>query len=173
VIDGLRPEFRAEARRLLLWWVGQMPDDEHGGFRGEIGADDQPVRDAPKSIILNTRLLWFFSAMAAYLKSDEALAMAHRAVAYIRDHFFDPDHGGVYWLLDYKGGVIDGKKQAYAQAFAIYAFCEFYAATGDRSALATAQDLQDLIEARYWDGEYGGYIEALTVDWEPVGKKRL
>ncbi|MBW8880229.1 MAG: AGE family epimerase/isomerase [Asticcacaulis sp.] len=169
----LRHEARQEAKQLLRWWALKAPDDRFGGFWGEIDAHGQPVREAPKSAILNTRMLWFFSAMAAYLDSDESLLLAHRAANYIRSHFLDPDHGGVYWLVDHKGQVIDAKKQGYAQAFAVYAFAEYHKVTQDRACLDIARQIQGEIEERFWDRGNGGYIEAMSAFWYNVGDQRL
>ncbi|EGF91564.1 mannose-6-phosphate isomerase [Asticcacaulis biprosthecium C19] len=171
--DNLRIEARREAETLMRWWADRAPDEVNGGFHGEIDAAGQPVAEAPKSIILNTRLLWFFSATAVYLGSDEARALAERAYAYLRDHFLDPDHGGVYWLLDTKGQVIDAKKQGYAQAFAVYALAEYYGATGEPGALTLARHLQRDIEDRFWDPQYRGYVEALSAYWHPIDDPRL
>ena len=124
----LQQEARQEARAILDWWQANMPDG-NGGFWGEVSSDGEPVKDAPRAVILYTRLLWFFSAMASYLESAEALELAHRTAAYIRKFFVDPDHGGLYWQLDAKGQVIDAKKQGYAQAFGVYAFAEYYRVT--------------------------------------------
>ena len=171
-VRRLRQEAKAEARSIFGWWRTHMPDTADG-FHGEIDAEGRPVADAPRSIILYTRMLWFFSAMATYLKSDEALALAHRAAAYIRNHFIDPDHGGLYWLLDHRGQVIDAKKQGYAQAFGIYAFAEYVRATGDHAALGIARQLQRDIEERLWDAGSGGYIEAMSAYWRDPGDQRL
>ncbi|CAL4869435.1 Cellobiose 2-epimerase (plasmid) [Asticcacaulis sp. MM231] len=171
--ETLRKAARQEGESLMSWWASHMVDDVHGGFLGEVDAGGRPVLGAPKSAILNTRLLWFFSAMATWLHSDEALLLAHRAANYIRSHFLDPDHGGVYWLLDHRGQVIDAKKQAYAQGFAIYAFAEYYRATGDMAWLKIAHQLQRDIEERFWDHEHGGYIEAMSAYWQGVGDQRL
>ena len=172
-VKSLRHEVRVEARHLLRWWARRLPDEVNGGFLGELDADDQPVPDAPKSAILNTRLLWFFSAMATYLGSDDALHLAHRAAAYIRSHFIDPDHGGVYWMLDARGQVIDAKKQAYAQAFTVYAFAEYFRVSQDAAALATARQIQREIEERFWDDKDGGYIEAMSAFWYDPKDQRL
>ncbi|ESQ94012.1 AGE family epimerase/isomerase [Asticcacaulis benevestitus] len=170
---SLRDDARAEGLRLLDWWANHLIDEARGGFLGEIDADDQPVPEAPKGVILNTRLLWFFSAMADWSGDVRALDLAHRAAAYIRERFLDGEHGGLYWLLDAAGQPLDSKKQAYSQAFAIYAFAEYYHATRDAAALAFARDLQALTEARFWDEAQGGYIEALSRDWLPLSDQRL
>lgn len=169
---SLQQEARQEARAILNWWQTHMPDDGDG-FWGEVSADGAPVKDAPRAVILYTRLLWFFSAMADYLDAPEALGLAHRAAAYIRKHFLDPDHGGLYWLLDHKGQVIDARKQGYAQAFGIYAFSEYYRVTGEQAGLSIARRLQREIEERFWEPQHGGYIEALSAVWLPLGDQRL
>ncbi len=168
---SLRAEARAEAKRLLDWWAGHLVD-VRGGFYGEIDTHDRPVIDAPKSIILNTRLLWFFSAMARE-GDDRALILARRAADYIRANFHDAAQGGLYWLLTADGQPEDTRKQAYAQAFAVYAFAEYYQVSGDAAALDFACGLQRLIEVKYWDPECGGYIEALDRDWNPPADQRL
>ena len=140
-LDALHQAVRDEGAALLQWWSDHAVDETNGGFYGEIDSDDRPVKGAHKSLILNARLLWFFSAMASWLSSPDALGLAHRAAEYIRRYFRDGYQGGYYWMLDHKGQVVDAKKQAYGQSFVIYAFSEYYAATRDESALATAWDV--------------------------------
>lgn len=164
-LDTLRQEARAEADAILRWWSENAPDPS-GGFYGEIDASGQPVPGAPKAAILNARMLWFFAAAGG-------TTLAQRAADYLKAHLFDKEHGGVFWTVDAQGRTRDTKKQAYAQAFALYGFAEYYAATGDETALATARAMRDLIETRFWDAERGGYIEALTRDWAAVNDPRL
>jgi len=171
-VRRLRREAKAEARIILDWWRTHVPD-AGDGFHGEIDPEGRPVPEAPRSVILYTRLLWFFSAMATYFTSDAALELAHRAAGYIRRHFADPVHGGLYWRLDARGQVIDPKKQGYAQAFGIYAFAEYFRATGDQAALGIARQLQRDIEERLWDRSAGGYLEAMSTDWRDLGDQRL
>jgi mannobiose 2-epimerase len=171
-VRTLRREARAEAERLLHWWGANIADDADG-FHGEIGSDDKPVPAAPRSAILYTRLLWFFSAMGAHLKSDEALVLARRAADYLSNRFIDPDHGGLYWMLDARGQVIDARKHAYVQAFGVYAFAEHARVTNDKDSLKLARDLQREIEERFWDHQRGGYIEAMSAFWHEPGDQRL
>lgn len=171
--SALKPQCRAELLRLLRWWAEHALDADKGGFFGEIDGDDRPLADAPKSVILNTRLLWFFSAAGRHLASDEALALADIAAAYLKSHFLDLASGGVYWQLDASGRPLTTKKQAYAQAFTLYAFTAYHQASGDAAALTLAEELQDIIELRYWDRDQGGYIEALDAGWQPLADLRL
>ena len=53
------------------------------------------------------------------LKKPEYLETATRAKRYLIDRFYDPQYGGIYWELDYKGNPLDTKKQIYAIGFAI------------------------------------------------------
>ncbi len=170
---NLRLDARAEALRLLDWWANHLPDHENGGFYGEVDAHGQAVRAAPKSAILNARMLWFFSAMAQHLNSVDAQKLAGRAADYLRAHFLDPEYGGIWWLLDHKGNAIDTKKQTYAQAFTLYAFVEYYRASGDNDALRIARRLQVDIETHCWDRRRGGYIEALDTAWSGAVDQRL
>ena len=158
---------------ILRFWQERMVDREHGGFYGRIDANEVLHKDAEKGAILNARILWSFSAAYRVLKKPEYLQMATRAKDYIIDHFIDPEYGGVYWSVDYKGQPLDTKKQFYAIGFAIYGFSEYARATGDREALDYALQLYQCIEDHALDREYNGYIEATTRDWQPIADMRL
>ena len=123
--------------------------------------------------ILNARILWTFSAAYRVLGKSEYLKIATRAKRYFIDHFIDPEYGGVYWSLDYKGQPKETKKQFYAIGFAIYGLSEYVRATNDQKALKLAINLYHCIEEHALDREYNGYIEALTRDWQPIGDMRL
>ena len=47
-------------------------------FYGEVAADNLPVISASKGIILNSRILWFFSEVATELKTEEYRQAAQR-----------------------------------------------------------------------------------------------
>ena len=99
--------------------------------------------------------------------------MADRAFAQIRDRFFDPVYGGVYWSLDATGRPLDTKKQFYAIAFAVYGLAEYHRATGLREALELAAGLYRDIETHSLDVLKGGYREAAQRDWTPIADMRL
>ena len=174
LINRLRNEMHSELENNILpFWMNKMEDNEEGGFYGQITGEDELKPEASKGAILNARILWTFSSAYRLLKKPEYLETATRAKRYLIDRFYDPQYGGIYWELDYKGNPLDTKKQIYAIGFAIYGLSEYARATGDEEALAYAQQLFDVIEQHSFDSEQNGYVEALTRDWQPIEDMRL
>lgn len=147
--------------------------DPCGGFYGRRDGFDRLDGDAPKGAILNARILWTFSAAYRVIGNPEYLEMATRAKREIIDRFYDHKYGGIYWSIDADGKPLDTKKQFYALGFAIYGLSEYARATGDAEALDYAISLFRDIEAHSRDRVRGGYIEALSRDWQPLGDMRL
>ena len=171
--DRLKQEVLDElTTNILPFWLS-MQDQEHGGYYGQMRGDGTLVCDAPKGGILNARILWAFSAAYRVLRRPEYLEAATRAKDYILDHFVDREYGGTYWEVDHLGRPLDTKKQTYAQGFMLYGLSEYARATGDEEALQVALSLYDTIEKHAWDDEHGGYIEALTRNWQPMEDMRL
>jgi mannobiose 2-epimerase len=171
-------QLKAEMRQcveenILDYWLQHMVDQQHGGFYGRIDGHDNIDTTAPKGAVLNARILWSFAAAYRVLGKPEYLDAALRARDYLLNHFVDPVHGGVYWSVDYQGQPLDTKKQTYAIGFAIYGMSELARATGDRQALDCAVSLYRDIEAHAFDPIHGGYVEALTRDWQPIADMRL
>ena len=178
---------------ILRFWLDKMQDTENGGFYGRMDGHHQLHPEAEKGAILNARILWSFSAAyrvlstlnpqpsarpkdacaARTLNPQLYLDAATRAKDYFIEHFIDPEYGGVYWSLDYKGQPLDTKKQFYAIGFAIYGLSEYARATGDREALDYALQLYDCIEEHALDREHNGYIEACTREWGEIADMRL
>jgi len=168
-----RAAVEAELERIAGWWSRTLVDERDGGFLGEIDANGVAVPDANKGIVLNSRLLWFFSAMAAHGNRGDCRTLAVRAFDYLVRYFDDPDHGGAVWDLAHDGSVRNDKKQVYALCFCIYAFAEYFSASGDAAALDLARDYAELIESHAADPQYGGYFEAYARDWSPIDDYRL
>jgi mannobiose 2-epimerase len=158
---------------ILPYWIKKMPDQEGGGFYGQIDGRDQVVPGAPKGGILNARILWSFAAAYKRQRDPLYLEMATRARDYIFRYFFDEEHGGTYWCLKSNGEPMDTKKQIYSQAFFIYALSTYHMATGDKESLERAIALFRLIEERSFDGKRGGYFEAFTREWGEMADLRL
>lgn len=171
-LHGLSAEMKSELMRILQFW-GQAVDDEFGGFAGQISNSGQVNRNASKGAVLNTRILWTFSAAYRFSGDESYLKLAKRSYDYLLAHFWDKDHGGLIWETDYSGVPLDTKKQAYAQGFGIYAFSEYFLACENAESLEYAKELYFILEEHFKDREFGGYIEALSADWSPLKDMRL
>ena len=170
----LKSEVKEElVTNILPFWMTKMIDSQNGGFYGRIDGSGRVHEDADKGCVLNARILWTFSSAYRILKNPEYLKTAERSKDYLLEYFFDKEFGGVYWLLDYKGNIIDGKKQIYAQAFAIYGLTEYYRITNDKTCLDKAIDLFMLIEKQSYDDKLDGYFEAFSREWGNLDDLRL
>jgi len=173
-LELLRSETKAELiQNILPFWMNKMTDSVNGGFFGRIDGNGVIHPEADKGCVLNARILWTFSSAYRILKNPDYLKIAEKAKDYLLEHFFDKKHGGVYWLLDSNGEMKDGKKQIYAQAFAIYGLTEYYRATNDQSSLSKAIELFYLIEKYSFDSNLDGYFEAFSREWGEIDDLRL
>jgi cellobiose epimerase len=168
-----KKEVTDELFSVLAYWEEYAVDKENGGFYGSISNDNIPDATAPKGIVLNSRILWAFSAAAIYTREERYSELATRAFNYISRHFTDNEYGGVFWSVDNTGKVHDDRKQIYGLAFCIYGLSEYYRLTGNSMALHTAKQLFSQVEEHSVDRQKGGYIEALTRDWKPLQDLRL
>ena len=173
---------------IIPFWAG-LRDDEYGGFYGQVDFDHMVDKKADKGCILNSRIMWFFSA--AKLLFDEldrngtekeqhegyakysamCLDLAGHAYRFFREAFLDGEYGGVYWAVSFDGRPADTLKHTYCHAFAIYALAAYFDASGERAAFDTAMELADLIEEKCTDDV--GYLEAFNRDFTPARNDEL
>ena len=155
---------------IVPFWLN-LRDEEYGGFYGYMDYDLKLDKTAEKGCILNSRILWFFSAAARVTGRADLRAAADHAYRFMTEHCVDGENGGVYWSVTYDGKPLDTTKHTYNQAFAIYALSAYYRLTGEPKALALANELFHTIESHCTDA--GGYLEAFTVDWKPESNEKL
>ncbi|WP_044210528.1 AGE family epimerase/isomerase [Flammeovirga sp. OC4] len=158
---------------ILKYWLENTKDTKNGGFFGQISYDNQVNEKADKGSIMHARILWTFASAYNQCNDEHYLEMCDYAYDYIIKHFIDHKNGGVYWMLDYLGNKVDGKKQIYAIAFMIYAFSEYALAKGSKEALGLALELFESIEKHAFDQELNGYFEAFSEEWELMENLRL
>ena len=158
---------------IIPFWSTRALDNENGGFIGRMTNDGIIDKKAPKGLILNTRILWTFSALYVFEKKPEHLKLAQRAYDYLMEHFWDKDNGGMFWLVDWQGKPLEPQKQIYGQGFAIYCLSEYYRASGNKEALVKAKEVFDLLEKYVWDKKYKGYFESYERNWEKSKTQQL
>ena len=155
---------------IIPFWNG-LRDNENGGFYGYLSYGLELDKQADKGVIHHTRILWFYSNAYMTLGDAQLLDNAAHAFKFIRDNCVDYEHGGVYWMMDYKGQPVDTMKHTYNIAFAIYALSSFYRASKDKAALNLALKLFLDVEENTLD-QYG-YGEAFDRQWNLVDNDAL
>lgn len=162
-----------ELQNILEYWTHNSIDEDNDGFLGERDHFNKIVPNATKGIILNSRILWSFSAASNHYQTNKYTSICERSFDYLTTFFKDEKYGGVYWELDSEGKPLNKRKQVYAQAFMIYALSEYYQFSKNQEALEWAVDIYNLIEEVAKDDKFDGYIEAFNEDWSSIEDMRL
>ncbi len=160
-------------QNIIPFWQKYTVDEEYDGFHGRISNDLRVDKEADKGLILNTRILWTFSRLHATYPDPAYRSLADRAFAYLDRYFWDPDNGGFYWMVDYRGNPTIRQKKTYGQAFAIYALSEYYRVFGVAGALERAETVYRLLETHSHDSQNTGYLETFEQDWSLAQDQRL
>ena len=134
LLEKYKVELELELKEILAYWADHTVDNTNGGFIGQITKENKKHLDAPKGSVLNSRILWSFSAAYHLTQNKDYRLLAQRAFHYITNHFIDKEFGGVYWSVSAEGKPLETKKQIYALSFCIYGLVEFYKATGEEKA---------------------------------------
>lgn len=167
----LKKEAMNHLKNVVIPFWEALKDDEYGGFYGYMDYDLKLDKKAEKGCILNSRELWFFSQAYRILGDKELRECADHAYLFLKNNFYDREHGGVVWSLTYDGKYADTTKHTYCQAFAIYGLAAYYEITKDPEVLKLALDLYHTIEDKCRDE--GGYLEAFNIDFSPVSNEKL
>ena len=162
---AFREEVKAELFNILDYWIRYSVDQQNGGFYAEVTAENVPDPDAPRSVVVTSRILWTFSAVQQLFPNPKYRELADRAYEYLKKHFVDEQFGGVYWSVTAKGVPLETKKQLYGNAFAIYGLSEYYKISKNETALSTTRTIFASVIKYGYDVKQGGYIEAFERDW--------
>lgn len=160
-------------QNILPYWDKYSKDEKNTGFFGKIDNDNVQDAECQRSIVMTSRFLWTYSAVARFTKDAKYLAMADFAYKVIIEKYFDKENDGVYWSIMPDGTPKVDKKQIYGEAFCCYGLSEYAAAVQElkkdeelaATAMNKALDIYNLLENHALDKENGGYIEACAKDW--------
>ena len=160
-------------QNILPYWDKYSKDEKNTGFFGKIDNDNVQDAECQRSIVMTSRFLWTYSAVARFTKDAKYLEMADFAYKVIIQKYFDKENDGAYWSIMPDGTPKVDKKQIYGQAFCCYGLSEYAAAIQElkkdeelaATAMNKALDIYNLLENHALDKENGGYIEACAKDW--------
>jgi mannobiose 2-epimerase len=159
--------------KILPYWHDTAQDTRRGGY---LLADDLKGRGQAreKQLVGQARMVWGFSH--AHLRgygdaSRNYLKAAEQGFRFLTNRFLDKVNGGYYWKTDLDGNVTNPRKIVYGQSFVIYAFVEYYRASGNRAALDHAMLLYRTLQQRANDRGNGGWVEHFEQDWTPLAPR--
>ena len=85
--SDFRKEIKTELNDILSYWEKNSVDIEKGGFYGAVDANNVPNLQADKGLILNSRILWTFSAAYQMDPKPGYKLLANRAFNYLNTYF--------------------------------------------------------------------------------------
>jgi len=157
---------------LLDVYYPQSLDTLYGGFLSTFTYDFKPTGDQSKMIVTQSRHTWTNAKAAlrypekSYYRSD-AIAGFH----FLADKMWDKQYGGFFTLVTRKGEIPPGNKankEAYGNAFGIYALVAVYQLTHDPSALALARKAFYWLEEHSHDSLHKGYYQHMERNGTPI-----
>ncbi|MBL9166487.1 MAG: AGE family epimerase/isomerase [Verrucomicrobiales bacterium] len=169
-------EFRQQAercRRLLRssvvdFYLPHCVDGTNGGYFQDLRGG-RFASSGEKFLTLQARQLWSFSIFAEEgIERAASLSAARSGYDFIQRRMWDAERGGYFSKVDDRGAILDDRKHAYLNSFALYGLAAYFRASGDSSALQAAKSLFQVFELRFRDRVNGGYHEFFHRDWLPV-----
>ncbi len=157
---------------LLGIYYPRSMDTVYGGFLSTFTFDNKPAGNQEKMVVTQSRHTWTTSKAA--LRYPEKLYYRNEATAgfqFLANIMWDKQYGGFYTLVTRKGEIPAGNpanKEAYGNAFAIYALAAYYDLSKDEAALALAKKAFFWLEEHSHDKLHKGYFQHLKRDGEPI-----
>ncbi|GAB3897430.1 AGE family epimerase/isomerase [Spirosoma agri] len=167
IADEMEKSVRTE---MLNDWYPQAVDKEFGGFLSTFTYDFKPTGPQDKMIVTQARHVWTTAKAAeryptiTYYKSN-----SRHGFQFLRDVMWDKEFGGFYTLVDRKGTVKgEGNKEAYGNAFGLYALSAYYHMSHDTATLNLAKKSFGWLEQHSHDPVHKGYFQHLRRDGTPI-----
>ncbi len=151
---------------ILKKWYPRVVDTTFGGYLSNFDYQWEKKERQEKMIVTQARHVWTASKAAEfYPKNTLYPSVAAHGFRFLRDKMWDAADGGFYNLVTQAGEpILENNriiKQAYGNAFAIYALASYYKFSGDTSALNLAKQGFYWLEKHSHDPQYGGYFQFL------------
>jgi len=157
---------------LLNRWYPKCVDSSYGGFITTFTFDFKPTGQQDKFIVTQARHTWSTAKAAGlYPNVSYYLKCSGHGFKFLRDVMWDQTYGGFYNLVDRQGNVKNssrGAKDAYGNAFGIYAFAAYYQASKNPEALSLAKKAFIWLDKHAHDRIHKGYYQHLNRNGTPV-----
>ena len=158
---------------ILAFWIKFGIEKDGHSFYGAADLKGNPVLEAPKSCVLNARILWTFSEAAIMFNNKQYADVADKAYQVLKNDFADKKYGGYFMSIDAENQPLDTIKHTYAQAFVLYALSKYYEFRPSAELLKETNDYFHFLEDKTKDTGTPGYFEAFTREWQLYSENRM
>lgn len=148
---------------LLKPWYPRSIDTMYGGFISAFNFDFSLADNQDKMIVTQSRHVWTCSKAAEiYPEVKYFKEAAQHGFLFLKDVMWDKTYGGFYSLTDRTGHIKSTMKEAYGNAFGIYALAAYYHESADTAALNLAKQAFQWLDNHAHDAQYKGYFQHLN-----------
>lgn len=158
---------------ILTFWIKYGIEKDGHGLYGAVDLKGIPVPDAPKSCVLNARILWTYAEAAQKFNDQLYTGIADRAYRVLKNDFADKKYGGYFMSIDAENQPLDTIKHTYVQAFVLYSLSKYYELRATPEILQETEDYFNFLEDKTKDAYKPGYLEAFTSNWKPFSENRM
>lgn len=161
-------------RSLLPFWIENTADPQHGGVLTYFDRHGRKTGETTKPFLMQVRMLYTLSSAhrAGYGGGRCAEAAAPLA-RFILERYWDDKEDGWFWIADREGRPTVVDKVGYGHCFGIYAFSEYFLATGDKLGRQAAEATYSAVCRHMAETQHGGFLELMERDWRPKPAGRL
>jgi mannobiose 2-epimerase len=171
--DSLIRQFRYAAKEGLLdCYYPRNTDSAYGGYITTYSYDFKPVGNQDKMIVTQARHTWTTAQAAMFYHDSSYIALSRHGFRFLKDKMWDRQYGGFYSFTDRTGKPKSVMKDAYGNAFAIYALAAYYKASHDPEALQLAREAFNWLEKHSHDAVHKGYFQHLDRQGNPVKRTK-
>ncbi len=143
----------------LPLWAGAGFNRAGGRFEERLTLAGKPIGEAPQRLIVQARQIYSYG-LAARRGWYRGLDLVERAYVSMRRDFHRPDgKDGWVFSIAHDGSVADATRDLYSHAFVLLGIASYLNATGDRSALAVADETLAFLDS-HLAAPNGGYFDA-------------
>jgi len=168
--DTIEHSLRKET---LAIWYPTSYDTVYNGFITTYSYDWKPVGKQDKMIVTQARHTWV-NAKASELYPEDVYFKkgAASGFLFLKEKMWDHTYGGFYSWVDRQGNVVDSTKNAYGNAFGIYALSAYYHASHDTAAMNLVRKAFLWLDKHSHDPVYKGYFQHMDNKGMPLVRKK-
>lgn len=145
---------------LPLWHLHGW-DARRGGFIERFDADGSAEADAPRRMRVQARQIYVYAHAALLGWYEPAASLALDGFAWLIDHCWARDgRPGFVHLVGADGGLADGRRDAYDQAFGLLALAWVYRLRPDAQVRGLIDAELAYLDSVFEDGTHGGWFES-------------